>query len=50
MNFERNLAFRMVRTAFRLSEARRFYVAAREVARSRALVFESDSVSKTLAR
>ena len=50
MNFERNLAFRMVRTAFKLSEARGLYVAAREVARSRALVLEKDSVSETLAR
>ena len=49
MKFERTVAFPMVRIAFTLSDATRFYVAAREGARSRALVFSNDSVSKTLA-
>ena len=40
----------MVRVAFTLSDATGLEEAAREVARSRALVFENDSVSKTLPR
>ena len=38
----------MVRVAFTLSDATRLEEAACEVARSRALVFSDDSVSKTL--
>ena len=39
----------MVKVAFTLSDARRLSEAAREVARSRALVFSDDFLSKTLA-
>ena len=44
-----NVAFPMVRVAFTLSDATRLSEAAREVARSRALVFSDDFVSKTVA-
>ena len=46
---ERNVDFLIEIIAFMLSDATRLYVAAREGARSRALVFSEDSVSKTLA-
>ena len=49
MKFERHVAFTIVRVAFTSSDATRRYVAASEGARSRALVFSNDSVSKTLA-
>ena len=49
MNVKRNVAFQMVRIVFTISDGTRFYVAAREGARSRALVFSNDSVSKPLA-
>ena len=49
MKFERNVDFLMEIIAFMLRDARGTSVAAREVARSHALVFSNDSVSKTLA-
>ena len=49
MKFERNVDFLMEIIAFMLSAARGTSVATREGARSRALVFSNDSVSKTLA-
>ena len=49
MKVERNVDFLMEIIAFMVSDARGTSVASREGARSRALVFSNDSVSKTLA-
>ena len=49
MKLERNVAFPMVRIASMVGDARESSVAAREREGSRALVFESDSGTKTLA-
>ena len=49
VKFERNVAFRMVRIAFMVSEGTVTSVAAREGEGSRALLFQTDSVTKTLA-
>ena len=49
MKFERNVDFLLEIIAFMLSDARGTSVASREGARSRALVFSNDFVSKTLA-
>ena len=49
MKVERNVDFLIEIIAFTLSYARGTSVASREGARSRALVFSNDSVSKTLA-
>ena len=46
---ERNVYFVIEIIAFTLSDARGTSVASREGARSRALVFSNDSVTKTLA-
>ena len=49
MKSERNVAFPMVRIASMPGEARESCVGSREGDGSRALVFENDSVTKTLA-
>ena len=49
MKVERNVDFLIKIIAFTLSDARGTSVASREGARSRALVFSNDSVSKTIA-
>ena len=49
MKFERNVAFPMVRIGSMLGDARESFVASREGEGSRALVFENDSGTKTLA-
>ena len=49
MKFERNLNFLIEIIAFVLSDARGTFLASREGARSRALVFSNDSGTKTLA-